>query len=321
MIKEWYNDEVSRVCQKVNSLEYDMVFAMATDSHLDNSMEDFAENIKAVSSEVNFKCFAHMGDFLNGNLPRSVTKKVLKEQMALYLDAVAPKPFYPAQGNHDGFWGDMAIDSEWFEATNFTNEYKNVTRPEGKQYFYADFEEEKVRFIIVGTFFYEGFDDGTPFKKRDGIDDAQAQWLENEAFNVKEGWTVFLFSHEVPLYGFEEKSKYEETPIHNGARIFQSLVKKSKENKFDVAVWFIGHHHGDNHVCIDGINFVTVASQTAYVPQLWPMKFGYYPERELNTKTEDLWEIAVWNKKEKTVNLIRFGAGVDRVVNYGGEEA
>lgn len=321
MIKQWYNEEITRVCEKVNSLKKDLVFGMATDSHLDNSMEEFAENIKEVDKKLNLKFLAHMGDFLNGNLPYDVTMKILEEQMTLYRNAINNKPFYPAQGNHDGFMFDKAVDSDWFEATNFTNNYKNVTRPEGKPYFYVDYEEEKVRLIIVSTFFYDGYDDGTPYKKRDGIDDVQALWLESEAFNVKEGWTVFLFSHEVPLYGFEEKSKYEETPIHNGARIFDSLVKKSKENKFEVAVWFIGHHHGDNHVCIDGINFVTVASQTAYVPQLWPMKYGYYPERDLNTKTEDLWEIAVLDKEAKTVNLIRFGAGSDRIVNYGGVKA
>lgn len=318
MIKKWYKEEITRVCQKVNSLEKDLVFGIAADSHLDNSMEDFAENIKAVDEKINMKCLTHLGDFMNGNLPRNVTMKVLDEQMTLYRNAVSNKHFYPAQGNHDGFSGDRAVDSDWFEATKFTDSYENVVRPENKPYFYADFEDLKVRFIIVSTFFYEGYDDGTPYKKRDGIDDKQVQWLENEAFDIKEGWTVFLFSHDCPLENYEEESRYKETAIHNGGRIFNSLVEKSKEKGFDIGVWFIGHFHGDNHICVDGINFVTVASQTAYVPTLFDMPLGEYPQRDLNTVTEDSWEIAVWNKEEKTVNLIRFGAGNDRVIKYGG---
>ncbi len=319
MIKEWYREEITRVCQKVNSLEKDLVFGIAADSHLDNSMEDFAENIKAVDEKINMKCLTHLGDFLNGNLPYNVTMKILHEQMTLYRNAVNNKHFYPAQGNHDGFAGDRAADSDWFEATKFTNDYENVVRPEGKPYFYADFEDLKVRFIIVSTFFYEGYEDGTHYKKRDGIDDKQALWLENEAFDIKEGWTVFLFSHECPLEGYKKESRYTETSIHNGGKVFNCLVEKSKEKGFDIGVWFIGHHHGDNCVNIDGVNLVTVASQTAYVPSLWDMCLGNYPARELKTVTEDLWEIALWNKEEKTVNLIRFGAGEDRVIKYGGK--
>jgi len=318
MIKEWYTDEIKRVTEKVKSLKKDMIFGIATDSHLDNSIEDFAENIKAVDKELNFKCFTHLGDFMNGNFPRNLTKRILKEQIQVYINAINGKHFYPAQGNHDGFYGDIAVDCDWFEATDFTQYYENVSRPDGKPYFYADFEEEKARFIIVSTFFYDGFEDGTPYIKRDGIDDIQALWLENEAFDIKEGWTVFLFSHDCPLAGFDIENRYKETRVHNGNRIFEALLAKSEENKFDIGVWFIGHEHGDTHVTADKIHFVGVGSQTAYIPALWNMPFGNFPERNLNTVTEDLWEVAVWNKEEKTVNLVRFGAGEDRVINYGG---
>lgn len=320
-VKEYYIGTIERVSEKLNNLP-GFKFAAVTDTHLDNSLLSTAANIAAVDKKADFKCLVHLGDFLNGNLPKRYTLGIMHEQMQLFRSCIHGKPFFPVQGNHDGYTDfsaeyspNMALDEDWSDFISFIGGYGNLFRNEGKPYYYVDFPDEKIRMIILCTFYYTGFYDATPYNKIYGTDDAQVAWFEDTALNVNSDYTVMVFSHDTPFENF--KNPTENNPRPNGNRLMDILKSKASENGFSVAAWFTGHFHGDFAGNVNGINFVLIGSETAYVPSLWDMPdWGYYPERELNTETEDLWDGAALDTKSRVLRLVRFGAGKDREIAY-----
>lgn len=320
-IKPYYLEEIMKIAKKIDEEKCDFLIAVAADSHLDNSIDDFTTNISEVDKLVNFDCLVHLGDFLNGNIPPKYTKKILESQMDMYRGAINKK-FYPVQGNHDGYMdnifynaNDMAIDENWYEATRFVSEYDNVSRIEPKPYYYADYPEKKIRIIVLCSFSYKI--DENKFYKIYGTSDEQIKWLKNEALKLDSSWTVLIFSHDTPFGEFSDSgSKNDKTRV-NGQLLMDTVLLEKNKRQFDLAGWFVGHFHGDYIGKIRGINFILVGSQTAYVPQLWEMpKGGGYAERDLGTVTEDLWDSVLIDKKRHLLKLIRFGAGEDRSIEY-----
>lgn len=322
-MKPCYKEMLKRVSKRINSEKKDFIFAMAADSHLDNSLSDTIENIKMTDRNVKFDCIVHLGDFMNGNLPKSCTKRILRNQLLSFKNSVGSGVFYPVQGNHDGYFDeikhhscDMAIDEDWYELTDFLGEYENIHREKNKPYYYVDYPEKKIRLIVLCSFYYTGFYDGTTFCKQYGTDEEQLEWFEKKALDLQKGWTVMIFSHDVPFKDMD-KEPVEDNMRINGGKLFDSLLVAKDGRGFDVAAWFIGHFHGDLVKNIKGINFVLLASETAYEVCLWDMpRGGYFPKRVLNTETEDLWDTVILNKEERKITTIRFGSGEDRVIYY-----
>lgn len=321
-VKACYKDMIYSVSAKTNACN-GFKFAVVTDSHLDNSEDDTFQNIRAVDCETGYRCLIHLGDFLNGNLPRHYTKNILSDRMKRYKAAVSSGVFYPVQGNHDGF-ADMithqicnvALNSDWCEATEFIDNDARAVREKNKPYFYVDFKEEKLRFIILCTFYNEGNLEEGDFEKIYGTDDAQVKWFKERALDVDRDTTVLIFSHDTPFERFDSKACID-NPRPNGNELMEILKDMSVKRDFKIAAWFAGHFHGDYIGTVNGINFVLVGSQTAYVPALWDMPDGgYYADRELDSSSEDLWDSVVIDKENRKIRLFRFGAGYDRELDY-----
>ena len=314
-MKDYYKTECERVIREFR--KFDFSFALAADSHLDNSLCDTLENIKAVDERLNFDCLVHLGDFLNGNFPKGYTEMLLNEQIELWRASVNAV-FYPVEGNHDGYCegsvNDMATDELWYGATRYLDEAEGVHRPLGKPYFYVDIEDKKIRLVFICSFYYE-WKDGV-FNKKYGISGEQVNWLKNEGFNAPKGWTVMVFSHDAPFIDYFSPISKENQRI-NGYDAFCALTDNAEKNGFTVAAWFLGHEHGDFDGKINGINFIMTTSETAYVPSLWDMVGnGVFPERNLGTVTEDAWDAVSIDLKERMIRLVRFGAGSDREISY-----
>lgn len=295
-IKSYYKREVKKVISKLNKEDSDIKFAVVTDSHLDNSLHETLENIRAVESKIDFDFMLHLGDFLNGNIPKEYTEKIFKEQIELFENTIKGK-FFPTQGNHDGYTDfkntDIATDSLWEYATG------------KKQYYFEDYKD--FRIVSLCSFTYEYTPEGN-FKKLYKILDNQIDWLKNSALDTDK--TVIFLSHALPLNSL---TNTEITPI------IEAVLETKKEKGFDIAAWFIGHYHGDYNFNAHGINFILVGSETAYVPQLWGFSENepeVHPDRKLGTVSEDLWDAVTINRKTRTIKLYRFGAGKDREVKY-----
>ncbi len=316
-----YDKQIKNIINQISSSTWDLKIAMVADSHLDNSIGTTIENIKAVDQQVRFDCLIHLGDFLNGNLPRNCSKALLKEQMGLFKETVSSGVFYPTQGNHDGYLDlcigrpDIALDEDWYEATSFVDCYPNVSREEGAPYYYVDILEKKLRLIAICSFYLNTETGGKEF----GISEKQLEWLEHSALQLEQDWTIMLFSHDTPFSKFDNDALiYSNNNRINGTGAMKLLKQAREEKGFEIAAWFIGHFHGDLMKRVDDIPFVLLSSETAYVPQLWKMvKGGQFPERILGTDTEDLWDAVCLDQQNKILKLFRCGSGEDREVRYG----
>ena len=295
-IKSYYKKEIKKVASKLNKDACDIKFVAVADSHLDNSVSDTLKNISETDDLAPFDFMLHLGDFLNGNIPKEYTKILLKQQANIFSKAINGE-FFPTPGNHDGYTdfstNDMFIDEIWEECTG------------SKPYYFSDFGD--FRIISINSFDYEFTADGK-YKKIYKISDKQIEWLKKEALDTDK--TIIFLSHASPLNSLTDMSV---TPV------IQAILEAKEEKGFEIAAWFIGHYHGDCILNAHGINFILVGSETAYVPQLWGFtdkEPEVYHERKLGSVSEDLWDAVTVNRKTRTIKLYRFGAGKDREVKY-----
>ncbi len=321
-MKSCYIQNFNDTVHKLREFGDKFCFAVVADSHLDNSVEDTCENIRKVSDNASLSCVLHLGDLMCDGIPRKTLNKYMKKEIDMFCSCSPNGHFFPARGNHDGFKnfikGQSAVrlDEDWYEATKYTDSLPNVSRPQGQPYFYVDYPEKKIRLIALNSFFYDEVCGNTVKGAHLGYDDAQLDWFKNDALNLGEEWTVIAFAHDTPIKSFNENYA-KDNPIYNGLAMMDAIKDGMKKNGFKFAAWLVGHYHGDFEYCADGINFVFVASETAYVPTLWDMpEDGYYPDRVLGTSTEDLWDAVCVDTDARVLRFFRFGAGRDRVISY-----
>ena len=305
-IRDYYIDEVKKTVDDIKKSPCDLTFAVVSDTHLDNSLGDTLANISETDKSVKFDFLIHLGDYLNGNIPHDYTERILKDHVQRFSSSVSGD-FYPVQGNHDGFTdfrhNDMATDELWEAATGHS-----------KPYYFVDIHEKEVRLIILCTTYYT-FKDGE-FSKGYGISDEQLEWLKTEALDIQPGWTVMVFSHEIPFKDFSDNALSDTTRI-NGTKALELLISAKEKIGFDIAAWIVGDTHGEFVGKACGINVIIVGNETAYVPQLWSMPDGgWFEDRKLGTVTEDLWDAVTLDKKSRELKFFRFGAGRDRSLKY-----
>ncbi len=347
-IKEFFKNEAEETIKSILKVkeEGDFCFYIVADSHLSDNEENTFENIKYVDNRIGADCLVHLGDLLCGNIPEKATRRLLRESLSGYRNAIGTNEVYVAQGNHDGYRDetykgqsitDMAIDEKWYEDTKFADENKNLVRPGNKPYFYVDFPENKLRFVFLCTNAYTHNEEKKIFRKIYGMHDEQIEWLGETLLSTPSDYVTFVCSHIHPFNNNKrnpnverEVSKY----VSNGQQNAQNSVEMLKafkngesfifngkaydftNKKGTLAAWLFGHDHGDVYTVWEGINFVETASQTAYIPQLWD-SLGEYPEpRDLGTVSEDAWDCVVVKTSERKVYFTRFGAGKDRVIEY-----
>lgn len=347
-IKDYFKDEATETINSINKVKSDKSFSfcVVTDSHLSDNEENTFENIKCVDSHVGFNCLVHLGDIVCGNIPEKVTRRLLRESLAGYRNSVATGEVYVAQGNHDGYRDEsykgqtvtsIALDEKWYEDTKFADENKNLVRKGDKPYFYVDFPEYKLRFIILCTNAYNHDARLKIFDKIYGLKDEQVEWLGETLLSTPSDYVTFVFSH-IPPFSVNKRNpnvereapKYVSSSfinMKNSVEMFKAFKNgigfEFSEKYYDftnkkgtLAAWVFGHGHGDFYTVWEDINFIEVASQTAYIPQLWK-PLGEFPEpRDMGTVNEDAWDAIVIDTDEQKIYFTRFGAGKDRVVKY-----
>lgn len=344
-VQPYFEEELKNTINAINEKkeEGDLLFSLVADSHLSDNTRHTIQNIYAVDKAVNFSFLAHLGDLLCGNIPEKVSRRLLKEELANYQFAIKSKKIYVAQGNHDGYRDetykgqtvpDMAIDEKWYEDLEFFHMGENIHTQKNKPYFYVDIPKHQLRLIFLCTTGYNIDTEKKEFEKLYGISSEQIEWLASTALDCPSGYSVMVFSHIHP-FGLKDKnengdfciSPRKEENYETAVNLLKAYNSSSsctingkiydytdKDGTF--VCWFFGHDHCDAVVTIEGFNYIGVASQTAYIPQLWEA-IGYFPSpRELDTVSEDAWDSVLWKKNERKLYMFRFGAGDDRVISY-----
>ena len=323
-MKQYFKKEAEAISKTISELDSTTSFkiALLTDIHLSDTFDETIENITEVDKTVNFNCIVGLGDILTGGIPRGISLKLLKEHFEKCQNAIESKIAHFIQGNHDGYRDEtfkgqtvdnIIFDDEWYEYTAFTEQYSNLYRETNKPYYYIDYPNFNIRLIFLCGFCYEYNAKEKHYQKYHKFSKDEQLWFEQVALKLPKDYSVMIFSHTEPM-GEVISAPWPNTIEQSGGREMIDIIKK---NNADLICWCIGHCHGDIILNVEGIQIVSTASQTAYVPQLWSMcGNGYFPERCVNTVTQDAWDSIIVNTQKRTVNFIRFGAGKDRLIKY-----
>lgn len=249
-------------------------------------------------------------------------------------------------GNHDyngvGTTGsvnksDWMLDNDGI-ITMLVRHNKNVVRPSGKRYFYRDFEDKKVRVIVLDTQDIDITFDGSGAVELDplrvyGIRQAQIEWLCDTALNVpSDDWKVLVVMH-VGLYTSEDGFVGNEVLINRDSirNIFNKYVSKSAYSYADTDTTYdgyftvggsgtfasyhgtlvavlSGHSHADGYTNKNGFNAIQTICSYPDIAQ--------HPTRTVRTFDEVAVDVGYIDTTNEKIVLKRFGYGDDREYNY-----
>lgn len=308
-VNEYFLEELDKTRESVLELitEPCLVFPMITDIHYKSSAEcpdliDYTiENILALSKDIRFDFFVCLGDMVDGRVALDVT-----EQHAKYLYdqfARVEAPFYPCIGNHDDNryyeGGDIFSHQQLYNIfmKNVSGVVSDKTSMCGTNY-YKDFSAMNIRCIFLNA--------NTDGKY--GFSDETCAWFEDA---VKTNFDIYVFSHISPV----KDHQYNQGAQQNGDRII-AAIKGAPGFK----MLFSGHSHFDSEFTApfnDTTNPFLAYTQACNKfenrsrKDTWPAQASS-PYRKLGTASEDCFDIVVIRPNSKKVNLVRFGAGLDR---------
>lgn len=298
-----------------------LVFAVVTDSHVSDTTLDrwkmTASNIRRVYKAYPLDGVVHLGDMVNGNLPKAQSLALIRE---IRNDLYKTSPnVMMITGNHDTntFYGenmdDPISEAEMYSIWGRLNETV-VHRPSNKMYWYQDYDTVRVIYLLSslgdGTHGGRGDNWGYPLEEID--------WLRDVALDTDK--QVLFFSHMAMTSGWVG-SKALSLP-QNGEAL-KAVISDFILAGGTVIGLVHGHTHydfvGDNGSFYEisvGCNTLTANTSDQAADEEVAPSGAIVPGRAINTVTQDLWELVVVLPEERKVELIRFGAGSDRTIDY-----
>ncbi len=320
-VRSYYKDEV----EATNAAVYDLtdepclVFPMITDIHylavtsdVPELIDYTIENMLALQNDINFDFLVCMGDICRGDETKEKTVAAIEHVWNQFRRMGLP--IYACVGNHD--------DNRYYKDDNisrFDNNllYNLMIRDTGEVMFdmssmngtnfYRDFPGLGIRLIFLNSNEENAGPDIS-------FSNETLAWFEAAMDTDKD---VYVFSHASPVkFSRSEDAEYPK----NGEAMVD--VMKNAEN---FKMFFHGHNHFDCEFTApfnDTDNPILAFSQNSnkcYNKALSasaPLK-AERPERTPETVSEDCFDIVVIRPKSGKVNLVRFGAGVDREFSVG----
>ncbi len=322
-----FDEEINKTINDIKlTLEEDeLCFAMFSDTNLSDCSKDTCEHINAIDRAVEFDFVVHLGNIIDGTVPRKISGYLLKSELKRYKECIGKNKLFVSQGDKDGwrderFLGQLALsintDEFWYENTNFIDIYSNVSRIDGQPYYYVDFPDKNIRLIFLCSYHYQLDSCIGYYRKYTDINAKQANWLLNEALDKCEGKTVILFSHKIPSSCFEvgegpySYNGFSTDPIY-------AIIQGAQRRGVNIACWFGGGYGYDCEIRYADINLAVINSQ---FPQI--VKEGkcdnlrFADNRDMNTVNQDCFDIVVVKEKLRKIYIYRFGCGDDRVIEW-----
>ena len=347
LYEEWSNHNVTGIKRYIRTIEQretdlldygnNFVFAFATDCHWwfdDTTYHNYTnEMIEELRHCIGFDCYINGGDSiyygtkfkLNGVASMTEAFEVNHDDYVYCI------------GNHDynGVSGETQNSSWMFNAEGIESlcmrKIKTTQRPEGARYYYRDFEEKKIRVIVLDTSDLSiAFDESNNLSTPDPlvtfvIQQNQIDWLCSEALDCpSDDWGVMIVMH-VGLY-LAEDGFPDNNPLINRRAIINILnayVNKaaytyttagsfpvSGSGTFEnakgslIGVWS-GHAHADGYTNQDGFN--AIQTECGYPDS---------SSRVVGTIAEICVDCGCIDMANKTITLKRFGPGSDRSYTF-----
>ncbi len=338
-METFFIKEVERTSKKIKELKKEgcFCFNVVADSHVYPPNPEWLarqnhtfENLKAQNENAPIDAMFHLGDlFWTDGQPEATafwSKENVDKWFHIFFSEFkkANERSYFVAGNHDNV-GCSEPERAYFYKEMIEPNRESITKTvKNEPYYYVDFPENSVRAIVLMSNYLE---DG---HKNYGIYSEQVAWLRDEALLAPSGYTIFLFSHIFPQnIGIDSAKKDNVDEFSAFLRAFNNREKNDCEKfpsdfsnlKTDAKIeaLFVGHGHVDWIARPSALPFWTIetGANHVHVPSRanWKMPEDCtVAERAYQTVTEDLFDTVVWNPKERTLDIIRFGAGEDRKI-------
>jgi len=296
----------TELIEKENELnKQNFNFTFITDLHINNEGNSL-NNINSFISVSNksFIEFAAVGGDLYSayNTTKEEGKKYL-EQVSNYFSNINKEVFY-TKGNHDC---NAKLEKKEF----FTNEFSKIclnliknevffnNEDEIKEYYYKDYEDEKIRVCVLNAF--EG--EGQEFI----FNEEQLEFIANEMLdfsNKKDSheWNVLFLTHTTNT---TDKEKFDEilNAYQNGTEVNINNRTIKFNGQGNLIAVISGHEHIDRYDYDSG--YLHIVCQR-----------GFNTNEELNTVNEICFSIFSIDTSKKEIYEIRFGRGENRSWNY-----
>lgn len=309
-VKTYFLNEIEKTKATVKSLmtEPCLVFPLVTDIHYmysperPESFDDCINNMLELSKYFNFDFVACLGDMIQGNTPQSTSQKYADHILTQFARIDAP--FYPCVGNHD--------DNRYYSSATFThtqlfmNYIRNTkdvvcdrTSMCGTNY-YKDFPELELRciFLNANTTGQYGYSYDTCNWFDEVVEDSPYRFL--------------VFTHISPAPEHNLKASLGDIPGN-------TRISETCQNSDKFIMLFSGHNHYDatftEPFMACSVNNQKFENNSGYGSSYWPAG-AVNPKRTLGNATEDCFDVVVVRPGSKKINLVRFGAGEDRALEY-----
>jgi hypothetical protein len=298
--------------------EKTFVIAFTTDNHYgaSNGMNfpTTVKTIERVNELYPIDIVIDGGDLINGDETKANATNRMCSAVSMLCGIKGNA--YTILGNHD----DNSFTASELPLFSKAELYAMMCRHEGinldyiaesEQYGYKDFEQYGLRIIFLDAMQGINGHDNADW----GYSDAELAWFASDALDTTK--QVVIFSH----MGFTKEYSAYNYQVKNGAEMRQA-VETFISNGGVVVALFHGHTHWDFIGQYSQTNgFKEVSTGCGRVQSGYPSG-TYMPEgataqtREMNTLSQELWDIIVIKPESRTVDMIRYGAGNDRSFTY-----
>lgn len=367
-IPDYFKEEIKNINREVTDKQSNntLTFAFLTDIHASEGRHQeyglrHLRNLREFSKRGQLDFIAIGGDIINGtDDTKDKSLDRLSELMSEITDVHVP--VYCVFGNHDsnGMVADdnrfdrLITKDEWYNYTirPFKNDIKHDKNNPMSAYYYADYDNQKTRVIILDSIdhpYEDAGDNEAKYHGRNyrGFEQQQIDWLCNEALqDVPENYKILLLSH-TPI---RKDYMIYDTEVSNGVLVENILdafqngesysgsdegltdtttivdVDFSEQGEREVIALIVGHSHvdgifedSDTGLGYPVINVPCSKNDERNLNKDYfhdNLSWASVPERESRTVTEDAWDTITIDFNKNKIYLTRFGAGDDREVDF-----
>lgn len=362
-VKSYFEPEIKRV--KAELLPDVFTFTQMNDTHWETITRNKPEAYRSLNHIKNALSFADVSDLiiLNGDNTNSDTASLdgVKKDVETLVDVFLDEPLdyntdrFIGIGNHDDgstrrrfiaknlLAQDNYLHDAYFREAYRTGELLNgETRNKDSLYFYKDYPDKKIRFILIDTNdIPEGVNDANGSQKFDRwgthtVRQEQLNWLVNVALaNVPSDYHVVVMGH-TPLNANYEGG-WHDTIDNDDIRGYHNLTLvadvlnafrdggKAEINSTDTSFplnitadfttqgprnlvgYFCGHTHRDAVTTYNKLSIIEVACSVFY---------NNVKSRFVETATEDGFDIIQIDTTNRNINIHGFGYCENRSVKY-----
>ena len=351
-VKEYIIQESDAVSDRVRNVQTgtSLTFAAVSDMHYnvdDNesnvALYDMGDAVKEIAGQTHLDFYASFGDIIfrlatggNGNFEKGKQEAIAMTK--ILSDCFGNNDQIRMVGNHDP---NCEAATGYFTAEqmySFTGIYdnmlvKNPAVPYGG-YGYHDYEDRKIRLIVLNTSFYSKNASPTQLETKYEIGGSQAYWLCS-ALDLSEkadasSWQIFILSH-VALDISGHKAVSARTDVIdayvNGSTWSMSSYEYnfSGKNAARIAAMICGHSHKydianlnrmQNDVVTDTFDIPVL-----YVPNALPSRElesldGVTYTKTPNTAESTSFQIITIDGENGIIYAHHYGAGIDFIVHH-----